>query len=183
LLLFLVCFLSLWVFLESFSFAETSFTRCSISHRDRLGQSLTSSQGWPQAHTPPASASHVWGLQAGSTVPRLSIPRVDSFISSIGSVESYSHVFFTTSFPKGSTSPLAHHPPEVMEGKVVRIWGRWTCLEIVLWGDSNLYCSQSSPLANTKHESAVQCSPLGRHHIQISKAVQSRRNHEAQQSP
>lgn len=45
LLLFLVCFLSLWVFLESFSFAETSFTRCSISHRDRLGQSLTSSQG------------------------------------------------------------------------------------------------------------------------------------------
>ena len=28
-------------------------------------------------------------------------------------------------------------------------------LEIVLWGDSNLHCSQSSPLANTKHESAV----------------------------
>lgn len=27
-----------------------------------------------------------------------------------------------------------------------------TCLEVVVWGISNLHCSQSSPLANSKHE-------------------------------
>jgi hypothetical protein len=57
-------------------------------------------------------------------------------------------------------------------------------LELVLWVNSNLLCSQSSPLANTKHESEalvqstrqtphtnqqpLQSSPLGGHHTWIS---------------
>ena len=33
--------------------------------------------------------------------------------------------------------------------------GKWTCSETVLWGNSNLCCSQLSSLANTKHEAVA----------------------------
>jgi hypothetical protein len=43
--------------------------------------------------------------------------------------------------------------------------GKQTCSEIVLWGSSNLCCSQSSPLANNKYEpaAAVQSTPQTTH--------------------
>jgi hypothetical protein len=40
--------------------------------------------------------------------------------------------------------------------KVNRKWGMWTCLEVVLWGSSNLYCQNMiNPVQNTKHKSIV----------------------------
>ena len=51
------------------------------------------------------------------------------------------HIFLTTYFNKGSNFPLAHHPPEVVGGGDIRIQGKWTCFEIVLYSNSNLCCS------------------------------------------
>jgi hypothetical protein len=66
------------------------------------------------------------------------------------------YIFFTAYFNKGSTSPLAHNPPEVVERKVTKIREKCTCLEIVLQeAYYSLCCSQSSPLAKTEHESAT----------------------------
>ena len=50
-------------------------------------------------------------------------------------------------------------------------------LEIILWGDSNLLCQESSPLAKhqTQISSAVQCS----HQTQISSAVQCSHQHKS----
>lgn len=66
------------------------------------------------------------------------------------------HIFFTAYFNKGSTSPLAHHlPSDSGKERLSGYGGSGPVLEIALWGNFNLHCSQSSPLSNTKHESAA----------------------------
>ena len=51
-------------------------------------------------------------------------------------------------FTNGSTLVPAFHPAKVVGGKVVRIWGKWTCSAKVLWGELDLIQQPSSPVAN-----------------------------------
>jgi hypothetical protein len=48
--------------------------------------------------------------------------------------ENCQHKLFTTYFNMASASTLAHHSPEVWKRQVIRLQGKWTCLEIVFWG-------------------------------------------------
>jgi hypothetical protein len=59
-----------------------------------------------------------------------------------------------------ATSPFAHHPPDVVEEKAIRIWGKWTCLAIFFEGKLNISCQQFSLVVNTKYKSSAsdQCS-------------------------
>ena len=41
--------------------------------------------------------------------------------------------FLQPTFNKGSTFPLAHHPVDVVGGKVKKVWEKWTCSAIILW--------------------------------------------------
>ena len=60
-------------------------------------------------------------------------------------------------FNKGSTSPIAHHPAELLGRKVIKMWEKWTCVTIVLWGQAqSSFDLQFSPVANTKYDSVAE---------------------------
>ena len=96
----------------------------------------------------------------------------------------YRHILFSTCFNKGSASPLAHHPAEVMEKKSYQDTGE-VCGPVLEWffgDDSNLpvLSPVQQQTANTNQQ--LQSSPLGRHNTQISEgSFQSRTNWEAHQ--